>query len=234
MSRLAAVALVALALSLLTVACSETEVETMDVVGSIPWGDHEEARYRLVDRDGREAGSGVLRIEREDGRYRLGQTYTDNSNSDQSEVLVEADTLKPVSVRREIRRDGESEEVEAEYGATEVKIRSGGRQSFLSLPEHFYDNESAVFVWRTIAFREGLVLRHRTILTNRRDSAVVTLEVAGREQVEVPAGTFQAWRLEVRSGSVRQVAWYADDERRHLLKYDNSRQVFLLEEMPQE
>jgi len=233
MCRMAAV-LTGLALPLFAIACSETHVETMDVVGSIPWGDHEEAHYRLVDRDGSEAGSGVLSIDREDGRFRLGQTYTDNSNSDESEVLVEVDTLKPLSVRREIRRDGDTEEVEAEYGPTEVKIRSGDRQSFLTLPEHFYDNESAVFVWRTIAFREGLVLRYYTVLTNRRHSAVVTLEVAGREQVEVPAGTFQAWRLEIRSGSVRQVAWYADDEQRHLLKYDNSQQVFLLEEMPQE
>jgi len=206
----------------------------MDVVGSIPWGDHEEAHYRLVDRDGSEAGSGVLRIDSADGRFRLSQTYADDSNSDESEVLVEAGTLKPLSVRREIRRDGDTEEVDAEYGPTEVKIRSGGRQSFLSLPEHFYDNESALFVWRTIAFRDGLVLHHYTILTNRRDSAVVTLEVAGREQVEVPAGTFEAWRLEIRSGSVRQVAWYADNERRYLLKYDNSEQVFLLEEMPAE
>jgi len=234
MPRTAAAVLTGVALSLLAVACSETQVETMDVVGSIPWGDHEEAHYRLVNRDGSGAGSGVLRIDGEDGRFRLSQTYTDNSNSDESTVLVEADTLKPLSVRREIRRDGDIEEVEAEYGPTEVKIRSGGRQSFLSLPEHFYDNESALFVWRTIPFRDGLVLHHYTILTNRRDSAVVTLEVAGREQVEVPAGTFEAWRLEIRSGSVRQVAWYADSERRYLLKYDNSEQVFELETMPQE
>ena len=234
MPRTAAAVLTGVALSLLAVACSETQVETLDVVGSIPWGDHEEAHYRLVDRDGSEAGSGVLRIDSADGRFRLSQTYADDSNSDESEVLVEAGTLKPLSVRREIRRDGDTEEVDAEYGPTEVKIRSGGRQSFLSLPEHFYDNESALFVWRTIAFRDGLVLHHYTILTNRRDSAVVTLEVAGREQVEVPAGTFEAWRLEIRSGSVRQVAWYADNERRYLLKYDNSEQVFLLEEMPAE
>jgi hypothetical protein len=234
MSRLAAVVIAGLALSLLAVGCSETHVETMDVVGSIPWGDHEEAHYRLVDRDGSDVGSGVLRIDGEDGRFRLAQTYTDGSNSDASEVLVEADTLKPVSVRREIHSDGDTEEVEAEYGPTEVKIRSGDRQSFLSLPEHFYDNESAVFVWRTIAFKEGLVLRHHTILTNRRDSAVVTVEVVGKEQVEVPAGTFEAWRLDIRSGSVRQAAWYADDARRHLLKYDNSRQVFLLQEAPEE
>jgi len=234
MPRTAAAVLTGVALSLLAVACSETQVETLDVVGSIPWGDHEEAHYRLVDRDGSEAGSGVLRIDSADGRFRLSQTYADDSNSDESEVLVEAGTLKPLSVRREIRRDGDTEEVDAGYGPAEVKIRSGDRQSFLSLPDHFYDNESALFVWRTIAFRDGLVLHHYTILTNRRDSAVVTLEVAGREQVEVPAGTFEAWRLEIRSGSVRQVAWYADNERRYLLKYDNSEQVFLLEEMPEE
>jgi hypothetical protein len=33
---------------------------------------------------------------------------------------------------------------------------------------------------------------------------------------------------------VRQLAWYADNERRDLLKYDNSEQVFLLETMPEE
>jgi hypothetical protein len=233
-SRVIAAVTASVALSFLALSCSETQVETSDVVSSIPWGDHEEARYSLVDREGEGQGTGVLRIDREGDRFRLSQSYANDSNSDETEVLVEGDTLKPVSLQRQISRDGELEEVEAEYSSDEVRIRSGDRQSFLRLAEHFYDNDTSLFVWRTIAFEEGLVLHYNAILTNRRESTAVTLRVVGREQVEVPAGSFQAWRLEIRSGSIRQIAWYADNERRHLVRYDNSEQVFLLEEMPEE
>ena len=230
----AAAAVLALTLALVGVACSPSKVETMDVVGAVPWADHEEARYRLVGREGEEQGTGVLSIQREGDGFRLGLAYGDNSNSDETEVLVAADTLKPRSLHREILNEGETEVLDVEYGPDEVRIRSGDRQSFLRLPEHSYDNDSALFVWRTLPFADGLVAHYNTIVTNRRRTAVVTLKVVGRERVEVPAGSFEAWRLEIRSGSIRQVAWYADNERRDLVKYDNSQQVFLLEEVPEE
>ena len=50
-----------------------------------------------------------------------------------------------------------------------------------------------------------------------------------KEEVEVPAGTFQAWRLEIRSGGRTQKAWYADDGPRTLVRYDNGDLVFELE-----
>jgi hypothetical protein len=52
--------------------------------------------------------------------------------------------------------------------------------------------------------------------------------VTGRETVEVPAGTFETWRLEIRSPDGTQRAWYADTERRPLVRYDNGNLVFEL------
>ena len=52
MPRAIATITASLALSFLALSCSETKVETSDVVVSIPWGDHEEAHYSLVDREG--------------------------------------------------------------------------------------------------------------------------------------------------------------------------------------
>jgi hypothetical protein len=230
----AAAAVLALTLALAGTACSPSKVETTDVAGPVPWADHEEAHYQLVGGDGEEQGMGVLSIQREGDAFRLDLDYSDNSNSDQTQVVVAADTLKPQSLHREILNEGETEVVEAEYGPEEVTIRSGGRQSFLRLPDHYYDNDSALFIWRTLPFADGLVVHYNTVVTNRRRTAVVTLKVVGHEEVEVPAGSFDAWRLEIRSGSIRQVAWYADNERRYLVKYDNSQQVFLLEETPSE
>jgi hypothetical protein len=51
----------------------------------------------------------------------------------------------------------------------------------------------------------------------------VTLEVIGKETVNVPAGQFSAWRLEVRTGNARQFVWYEDAPARRLVKYDNDR-----------
>jgi hypothetical protein len=57
----------------------------------------------------------------------------------------------------------------------------------------------------------------------------VTLEVIGKESVSVPGGQFSAWRLEVRAGGVRQIAWFADTAQRQLVKYDNDNgQIFEL------
>ena len=55
-----------------------------------------------------------------------------------------------------------------------------------------------------------------------------TVKVTEKETVEVPAGTFQAWRLEIRSSGGKQKAWYADTETRPLVRYDNGDLVFEL------
>jgi hypothetical protein len=61
----------------------------------------------------------------------------------------------------------------------------------------------------------------------------VTLRVIGKETVRVPAGEFQAWRLEVKTSNAKQTAWYADTPTRPLVRYDNDRGLFFeLERAP--
>jgi len=221
---------------LLLAACGEAEVETRDVVGVIPWADGEEAHYRLEDRDGGERGRGTLRVDREGDRFRLSLRYSDDSNSDESAVLVDASTLKPFSVRREIHSEDTDTVVEAEYTGDQVRIRatsdSGVEQTFLDIPDHSYDNESSLFLWRTMPLAADYSASYNAVITNFRQNSVVTVRVSAPETVEVPAGVFEAWRVDVASGGTRQVAWYSADDRRLLVKYDSSRLVFLLEQAP--
>jgi len=95
----------------------------------------------------------------------------------------------------------------------------------MSVPEHSYDNDSSLWLWRTIDFKEDYESAYITLITNRRSRQTVVLAVTGKESVTVPAGTFDAWRLEVRTANARQVAWIADTPRRTLLKYDNDRDL---------
>jgi hypothetical protein len=133
--------------------------------------------------------------------------------------------LKPDTGRREIvTRDG-TEVVEVTYTEEGALIKQGERQSGLSVPEHAYDNDTSLFLWRTLAFQADYEASYVTIITNRRSRQTVNLVVRGKESVTVPAGQFDAWRLEIRSSNARQVAWFADTATRPLVRYDNDRGV---------
>lgn len=234
--RLALLTPTLLASLLLAIACAEGEpVATQDIVSAIPWPDLERAEYVLLDRDDRdEQGRGVLSVTRRDGRFELRLRFENEEASDESVVLVDGDTLRPLSVRREFRDGDETTIIEGEYdaeeGIVEITETSDGDERTIPhrLKEHYYDNESSLFLWRTIPFREGYEASYHAVLTNQGAQHLVAVAVVGKETITVPAGTYQAWRVEIRSEGARQVAWYADTPERLLVQYDNSIQLFQL------
>ena len=223
---------------LLALACApEEDVITQDIVSTIPWPDQERAEYVLLDREGEEElGSGVLTVTRQDGRFELRLDFEgDETNIDKSTVLVDAETLKPTSIHRERVIDDDTETLDAEYddveGVVRITVKTGDddpRQVPLRLKENYYDNDSSLYLWRTIDFQDGYEAAYRTVVTGGGVLQVVKLKVTGKESVTVPAGTYQAWRLEIRSSRGKHVAWFADTPERPLVQYDNSLQLFQL------
>ena len=219
---------------LLTACVVDEPFATKDIVSTIPWQDDERAEYVLLDRDnGEEHSRGVLTVTRQDGAFELGLRISDEQDSDEVVVLVDVETLKPLSVRREISLQATT--VTGEYDSEEGIIRitiidkdGDERPVPLRLEEHYYDNESSLFLWRTIPFEEGYEASYYSVLANQRSQDLITVRVAGTEEVTVPAGTFQTWRVEIRFRSTDQVAWYADTPERTLVQYDNSRQIMQL------
>lgn len=217
-------------LGFLLASCDSGEPEgpTSDIVSRIPWPSTETVTYVLKDGAGRETARGTFTIATSSGATTLTQRYAAGGNSDEASVVVDSQTLKPQSATRLISgSDDDQEELQVTYteqdGAIRAVIRQGDKQSGLTVPEHAYDNDSSLFLWRTIDFREGYEARYVTIITNRRDRHTVEIKVAGKEQVTVPAGQFAAWRLEIETENAHQVAWFADTAARTLVKYDNDR-----------
>jgi hypothetical protein len=193
-----------------------------DIVSVVPWKDSEKLTYVLSDKSGRQTATGTFTVTRQGAQTVLTQSYVSGGNTDETSVTVDSQTLKPISSRRVIEGTDE-QTIEVTYTEQGALIRQGERQSGLSVPEHAYDNDTSLFLWRTIDFREGYTARYVTIITNRRSRQDVDLTVTGRESVSVPAGQFNAWRLEIKPENARQVAWFADTPERTLLKYDNDR-----------
>jgi hypothetical protein len=213
---------------------------TEDIVAGIPWAVGEESSYWILDDDGQSLGTGVLRIEEENGRLRLVQDYQSPEFDDSSVVVVERESLKPVSGERVIRgEDGELRlEVLYSNGIAEVEraatqdSEEERRTDELEVPEHAYDWASSLFLWRTIPFRQDYQASYFNMATSvvgKPQRIRVTLEVVGRETVEVPAGIFDTWRLEIRSSDTEQTAWYAVGGSHPLVKYDRGDMIFVLE-----
>ena len=228
-----------LAAFLLAVACVQGEGgPTQDIVASIPWGDQERAEYVIVDRGSREERArGSLSVIRQGNEFELHLRFDDEhaGTSDESVVLVDAETLKPSFVRREFIGE-EASTVEGAYDPAEgiviiSEIMEDGetRDVPLRLKENYYDNDSSLFLWRTIPFEKGYEASYHTVVTGGNTQRRVTLEVLGPEEITVPAGTFQTWRVEIRTAARSQIAWFADTPEHVLVQYDNSEgQLFQL------
>jgi hypothetical protein len=183
--------------------------------------------YVLVNDAGKELARGTLSLAVTGATTTLSQKFESEAAADSIDVVVDSATLKPASSVRKIDNDNPDDEdlIEVTYSEDGASVKVGDRQTGLSVPEHAYDHDSSLFLWRTLPFADGYEASYVTIITNRRNRQDVVLNVKGKETVTVPAGTFDCWRLEISTENARQVAWYADTPSRPLVKYDNDRDV---------
>lgn len=230
-------ALVAAAL----IACTPAApaVKPSAVVASVPFRDGEQLTYVIREDWGSTTGRGVLTVRRDGDRVRLEQRYEGAAqqagakpNTDASSVLVGAADLRPVEMQRTVDGQDASHAYRAVYATDGKSVEvaaDGGKPKSLPLGEVFYDNESALWLWRTLPLAEGYRERYISIDAVARTRQTVDLQVTGTQTVEVPAGTFQAWRLQVRSGRATRVAWVNVQAPHEIVQWDNGAQVFRLE-----
>ena len=228
-----------ISLALLSACGGSDELVAQDILSQIPWSAPETARYRLL-HDDDQKGTGELRIESREGALVLAQNFDIPDQTIKDTIQVEADgqNLRPKVVQRTIDGPEGKRDCTATYTANDVTVeqqaKDESRKDQLTLPAQHYDSWSDLFLWRTLKYFEDEELKYVDVLTcslTKPDLLPVVLKVKSREEVTVPAGKFQAWRLEIRSGGRTQKAWYADDAKRTLVRYDNGDLVFELESL---
>ncbi len=242
-------------LALASWACSggsSTLSDSGPVLSEIPWTVPETARYRVLNGDD-VIGSAQLSIEGSAAAPALASPpaaslaagsllYTQRFDfpgqniKDSASVVADSDSLRPRAVTRRIDGPEGPRTCDARYESGKVTVQQQAnkdqRTDTVDVPKVSYDTWTDLFLWRTLAFAPGFKVNYQGVLTcslAKPDVIPVVLEVTAREQVTVPAGTFDAWRLEIGSGGKTQKAWFTADEKRMLVRYDNSELVFELE-----
>ena len=233
----------------LVVACNSATptAHTSPVVAQIPFIDGERLMYELVDIDGILIGQGELSVQIKGPRFILTQSYNSVSSEGQSpatdvtDLAVDAITLAPFGALREARsldRGGAQDRRVWEWGyskegdgdlLTVTSVTNGASdQDELELQRNYYDNESSLWLWRTLEFNEELDLNYVSVNPIEHTQQTVNIQTPAIETIEVPAGTFEAWRLIVRNGRAIRSAWINIDLPHQIVQWDNGDVIFRL------
>lgn len=249
MPRLLTLALLGAALALAGCDGATPRGKAEDVVTQIPFAPGERLVYALRDVAGTRLGTGTLTVAEQDGHLSLRQTYEEASppsglppSTDGGSVEVDAKTLRPLAGTRQIaRRDGDVAPVDGytwTYGEVSGKdvlrttaVEHGKSPSLkdITLRAHYYDNETSLWLWRTLDFTEGYNRFYVSANAVEQEQQTVNLSIPQRETVQVPAGTFEAWRLIFRSGRAVRTAWVNVAAPHEVVRWDNGDVIFELE-----
>ena len=242
--RLAATAVALLGVLLAACSSSARVAETDSVVSQVPFIDRERYDYSLIDRDGVVVGTGTFTTNRDGDAWLLTQTYTDTNGVavDESQVVVDAGTLQPRSTERVIVRDGETEVVTGAYetdpdGGRTVQTsivthtRDGGeRERTIDINAYDYEDQSSLWLWRTLALEEGIDVRYTTVDPREGGRVTANIVQVDRQMLETPFGlTYDTWVLQIRTGRETVNVWVHVNPPHEVVRFDNGRLFFELE-----
>jgi len=220
--------LLLLSLFLLT-ACGATPEPQALRFGAAPWQDGEESTYAVAGNESDTTGSAFFSATSGDGLWTLRREIT--ALGDQEITVIETGTegFRPQSstlVR--LLADGAVEQVRSVYSGTAADLELTTRQKVttferFNIPSDTRDQRSLPFLVRSLPLAEGYATRINTFLPITGILERVTVSVISREQVSVPAGSYDAWRVRLDTGDSVSHIWVGVDAPHPVVKFDDGR-----------
>jgi len=199
-----------------------------------PWVDGEEMQLDIRFPSGVKIGAATYRVHAGETNgqkiWRLrSQLYAGVRQA--SQVEVEADSFKPLHCRWKHSLIGD---VDVVYSPGYAELRSVGKDDVKKIDLNcvVYDNEEVVQLMRRLPLAPDYKTTLR-ILTGLGGGNIISLEVkvAGQEKVEVPAGTFDCYKVEL--SLVHQTFWYSTDAHHYVVKFEGGGVVGELSQVTQ-
>ena len=186
-----------------------------------PWADGEEMQLDIKFPTGFRIGSAAYRVHSGElnGQkiWRL-RSHLFAGTPQCSRVEVEADSFKPIRSWWKINVIGEAD---VTYSGSIARLKTTGKDEprEIDLGGVTYDNEEVIQLSRRLPLAPDFKSSLR-IFTGLGGGNVLTLEykVTAQEKVEVPAGSFDCYKVEV--GLVHQTFWYSTDAHHYLVKFE--------------
>jgi len=134
-----------------------------------------------------------------------------------STVEIDAESGKPLHSRWKHTLLGD---VDAVYSAGHANLKFKGKEETkrIDLEGIVFDNEEVVQMMRRLPLATNYSTTMRILATLGGGNLIpLKIEVAAMEKVQVPAGTFDCYRVEL---NIKQTFWYSTDEHHYLVKFE--------------
>lgn len=218
--------------ALILAACGSPKVQPL-ILNPEPWADGETSVYRIIDRKGEPAGT--MSIFLEYGPLRSGEEgWTVRREIDaQGETEIAAveaipDRLLPQHAMLVRTSPDGTERVETTYDGGQIDMRlttarNNTTYQRTTAPSDARDQRTTLLLARMLPLAKGYATRFNSFLPVAERLDRVILRVLKREEVTVPAGTFDAWLVELDTGDSKTKAWIGVDPPHPLVKYVDGR-----------
>jgi hypothetical protein len=191
-----------------------------------PWVDGEELRLELKSATGLKYGSVTLTVDGGETNglklWRLGLRWGcfGPLGEASSRVEVDAQTMRPLRSRWQGNWDTDIDTGYLRNGA-EIRVRGAAEAKHPEWPEAAYDNEETFQLIRRLPlatnYSGSLFNAGLNASSGDRFLAPWKLQVTGVEKVQVPAGTYDCFKVKL---STHQTLWYCTDSHRYLVKFE--------------
>ena len=206
--------------------------------GSAPWPDGERSTYTLTNADGQQAGSAIYALDgvaNANGEaWQLVRTITAVGSQETMTITMDAAGFRPQASQLERANAGARETVDAVYTSGQVDMTLTTRQNIMTVqreqvPSDARETVALPMLLRSLPLAKGYVTQINTFLPVAAQLERITVRVTGEETVQVPAGSFRTWAVELDAGDAQSKAWIAQDAPFLLVKYIDGRNKATLE-----
>lgn len=186
----------------------------------VPWQNNEVTRLDIRLAAGLKVGSAEYTVHAGEANgqkiWRFSSRTEAAANQSVSHVEVEAGTLKPL---HSIWKHSLLGEVDAVYYPDHADLKTTGKAGTnkLEFDGAVLDNEEVVQWMRCLPLENGYKTSQQILASLGSTLVPLKFEVSGPEQVQVPAGTYDCYKIEL---SIAQTFWYSSDSNHYLVKFE--------------
>ena len=217
-----------LLLAFLITGCSSPEIQPLEF-GPAPWQAGEQSVYSVDDVHGNPAGTAEFVISRgTDGGWLIQRVITAQGITEEVFVDVEEAGYRPRTSDLTRTDDSGRERVQTTYDGGQADLKLTSKQDVttyqvIDIPSDARDQRTLPMLVRCLPLQQDYATRLNSFLPIVPLLERVTVTLVKQEPVEVPAGKFNTWLVELANGDIKTRAWIDVQAPHALVKFFDGR-----------
>lgn len=209
-----------------TSAPAATQASTGLGLDAAPWQNGSTASYEWFnDKSGAQIGTSQYSFALKNNVWTISGQDKIGELNQTVEMMVNAQTLEPIGEKKTIKSPSTNADITTTYkdGKLDISAVVNGKTSSASIdvPTNAIDNDQLLMSLQALPFAKGYKANYVVIVAQNALKVNTTVTVLSQEKIDVPAGSFETWHVEIQAGQSTQNAWYQVDAPYTLVKYDN-------------